>query len=350
MTKNGISINEKEKFYKSKNPKISIIIAVYNAEGYIKNALQSIQNQDFKDIEIIVVDDFSKDNSVFLIKTLIKNDPRIILFQNKENRGTLYTKTRGALLSKGKYIMILDQDDMYAQKNSLSTLYRIIEKKKLDILGFAELISNFNLTQKKGIHHYIKTKVLFQPDIEGMMYAHNKYGEIRRTGDVIWCYIYKSKLFKKIINQIDNKFLYTKMIRHEDFLLFFLLTRNAFNFQQIKKIFYCQLIWDKIDPLINFSIKEKIRNRENMNCQSFINYIEFLLIKTNNTIYDKKIASYELENYYLNNYCRNNSFIMERGKKVCKLFLENEYIENNIKNKIYFFLNETDYNSFNSYK
>ena len=79
LAKNGSLINPKEKFYKSDYPKISIIIAIYNAAGYIKNALLSIENQDFKDVEIIMVDDGSKDNSVNLIKNFMKKDPRIVL-------------------------------------------------------------------------------------------------------------------------------------------------------------------------------------------------------------------------------------------------------------------------------
>ena len=64
LTKNGILLNPKEKFIKSKNPKISKIISIYNAEPYINNSLLSIENQDFNDIEILMVDDYSKDNSV----------------------------------------------------------------------------------------------------------------------------------------------------------------------------------------------------------------------------------------------------------------------------------------------
>jgi len=105
---NGTLYNPNEVFKKSENPKISIIITVYNGEGYLKTALLSIQNQDFKDVEIIMIDDCSKDNSVNLIKELMIKDPRIVLYQNEENKGMLYTKTRGALHAKGKYIMILD--------------------------------------------------------------------------------------------------------------------------------------------------------------------------------------------------------------------------------------------------
>ena len=64
---------------------------------------------------------------------------------------------------------------------------------------------------------------------------------------------------------------------HEDFLLLFLLTRNAYNLQNIKKIFYGQMIWNSCDPIITFSIHEKNKNRTNNSCLSYLNYIEFLL-------------------------------------------------------------------------
>jgi cellulose synthase/poly-beta-1,6-N-acetylglucosamine synthase-like glycosyltransferase len=122
MAMNGSLYNPNEVYKKSENPKISIVITVYNGEEFLKTALLSIQNQDFKDIEIIMIDDCSKDNSVRLIKELMIKDPRIILYQNKENRGALYTKTRGVLHAKGKYVMILDMDDLYTQRDAFSTL------------------------------------------------------------------------------------------------------------------------------------------------------------------------------------------------------------------------------------
>ena len=77
------------------------------------------------------------------------------------------------------------------------------------------------------------------------------------------------------------------------------------------------------------------------NCLSFINYIEFLLYRTRDTVQDKRIASYELKNWFLNNKCKNNAYIKERAKIVCKLFLENFYIEEGIKEQILLFLNTT---------
>ena len=123
MAINGTLYNPNEVFKKSENPKISIIITVYNGEGYLKTSLLSIQNQDFKDVEILMVDDCSKDNSVNLIKELMIKEHRIVLYQNEENKGMLYTKTKGVLLAKGKYVLILDMDDIYVQRDAFSTLY-----------------------------------------------------------------------------------------------------------------------------------------------------------------------------------------------------------------------------------
>ena len=133
---NGTELYKNKIYYPSKNPKISIVITVYNGEAFLKSALLSIQNQDFKDIEIVMVDDCSQDNSVNLIKELMKTEPRIVLYKNKENKGALYTKSKGVMHSRGKYVMILDEDDIYSQKDTFTSLYVEAEKNNLDILGF----------------------------------------------------------------------------------------------------------------------------------------------------------------------------------------------------------------------
>ena len=154
MNLNEKLINSLDIFYKVKNPKISIIISVYNGKGYIKSAVRSIQNQNFKDIEIIIIDDFSSDDSEKVIKELMKEDPRIVFLSNKENKGALYTKTKGILQSKGKYVMTLDMDDLYASEDAFSTLYDEAEKYDLDIVGFGSIINDKNILKKKNIIKY----------------------------------------------------------------------------------------------------------------------------------------------------------------------------------------------------
>ena len=78
----------------------------------------------------------------------MEEDPRIVFLKNKKNKGALYTKTKGILHSKGKYVMTLDEDDLYASKDAFSILYEEAEKNNLDILGFSSIISNINITKK----------------------------------------------------------------------------------------------------------------------------------------------------------------------------------------------------------
>jgi len=346
MILNDSLYNPNEVFIKSKNPKISIVISVYNGEGYLKKALLSIENQDFKDIEIIMVDDCSKDNSVNLIKELMVKDPRIKLYQNEQNRGILYTKTRGVLNAKGKYVMTLDEDNIYVQRDAFSTLYLEAEKNNLDLLGFASYGTYSQLKKGNYIHRYIKTDIIYQPNIPKRM--HNcSSNKCIRFGDVIFNYFIRTDLFINTIKQIDDKYMNVKMLFHDDFLLFFLLTRNARSLRQIKRVFYLVIIWpnEYNNSQIVFRIKEKQKNINNMKCLSYINYIDFILNKTNNEINDKRIASFELTQYFLKNFCRYNDYIRERALNVLKLFLKNDYIEKEVKNEILVFLNETSRNT-----
>ena len=313
-------------------PKISIIIKVYNDGNYLNSSIISIQNQDLKDIEIIIVDDCSTDNSVNLIKEFIKKDSRIILFQNEENKGELYSKAKGILSAKGKYVMILENKDIYLQSDSFSTLYEEAEKNNLDILGFAAII-NWKKTNEidysfdgKYIHHFNETPIIISPNISQKMY-YTSDEKIYRTGDVIFNYIFKVELFKKIIDQIDGIYLKRRMNYHVDFIFFFLLTRNAKSLRHIKRIFY-------------YSQKYKINLFTNSSCLDYLYYSKFLLNKVNKNFVDKKIASYELENWFFNTSCKNNIFIKGEAMNISKFFSEDEFIEGELKKKLYLFMFE----------
>ena len=112
---------------KSLVPKISVVIPVFNCEGSIKSSITSIQNQRLEEIEIILVNDFSKDNSKFVIESMQKEDPRIVIINNNENKGTLYSRNIGAIYASGKYILCLDNDDMFLNDNIILKLYNLEE-------------------------------------------------------------------------------------------------------------------------------------------------------------------------------------------------------------------------------
>lgn len=95
---------------------VSIITPLYNAEKYIEATINSVQNQTYKNWEMIIVDDCSKDNSYGLVKKIAKNESRIKLVKNKENCGVTKTRNKGIKIAEGKYIAFLDADDLWHPK------------------------------------------------------------------------------------------------------------------------------------------------------------------------------------------------------------------------------------------
>jgi cellulose synthase/poly-beta-1,6-N-acetylglucosamine synthase-like glycosyltransferase len=119
----------------SKKPKISVIIPIYNSQKTIKKAISSIQNQNMIDIEIILINDFSTDNSSQIIKEIHKIDPRLLIINNHKNMGILYSRCIGVLKSRGDYILNLDHDDMFFDEDVFDKLYQSTEKGKYFIYG-----------------------------------------------------------------------------------------------------------------------------------------------------------------------------------------------------------------------
>ena len=128
-----------------KNPKISVIIPVYNCQNSIELSISSIINQNMKDYEIILINDYSNDNTSIIINKLKNFDNRIKIINNQKNMGTLYSRCIGVLNSKGKYIFALDNDDIFLDEDILETIYNIAEKDFYDIVEFKSFtIPNYN--------------------------------------------------------------------------------------------------------------------------------------------------------------------------------------------------------------
>lgn len=95
----------------NKNPIISVILPVFNADKYLETAIDSILNQTFADFEFIIIDDGSTDKSAEIILLYANKDSRIKAIKNLENRGLIYTLNKGLAVVKGKYIARMDADD-----------------------------------------------------------------------------------------------------------------------------------------------------------------------------------------------------------------------------------------------
>ena len=91
-------------------------------------SIRSIQNQSFKNVEIIIVDDCSRDNSKYYYNYLLKTDPRIRIFTHLKNMGVWRTRIDGVLYSRGKYII----HDLYSDEYVLEDAYNLVEKYNLD--------------------------------------------------------------------------------------------------------------------------------------------------------------------------------------------------------------------------
>lgn len=94
-------------------PMVSVILPVYNGNknGWLDRSISSILNQTYKDLELILIDDGSTDDSWEVLKKYAAQDKRIRLYKNKENMGISKTRNRGNDLALGKYIIPMDQDD-----------------------------------------------------------------------------------------------------------------------------------------------------------------------------------------------------------------------------------------------
>jgi glycosyltransferase involved in cell wall biosynthesis len=93
-------------------PTISVIIPAYNSELTIKETIESVQKQTFTDLEIIVIDDGSQDDTIELVKSLVKLEPRLKIFCY-ENAGVAVARNRGIELAQGEFISLLDADDLW---------------------------------------------------------------------------------------------------------------------------------------------------------------------------------------------------------------------------------------------
>lgn len=94
-------------------PLVSIVTPSYNASSFIKETIQSVQSQTYKNWEMIIIDDVSKDNTCELIKEEIKKDNRIRLIELQENGGAAIARNTGINNAKAKYVAFLDSDDLW---------------------------------------------------------------------------------------------------------------------------------------------------------------------------------------------------------------------------------------------
>ena len=129
---------------------ISVIIPVYNVESYLKQCLDSICNQSFKDIEIICVNDGSTDSSLSILEEYASRDSRIDII-SQPNRGLASARNTGFAKAEGKYIYFIDSDD-YIELDALEKLYNNAISNYSDAVLFKfQKVDDFSNIHKRGI-------------------------------------------------------------------------------------------------------------------------------------------------------------------------------------------------------
>ena len=153
-------------------PKVSVIVPFYNVEGYIEKCLDTLVNQTLEDIEIILVNDGSKDNSILIAKKFLENYPKKIVYLEKENGGLSDARNFGIPYAKGEYIAFLDSDD-YVEKNMYEEMYALAKKENSDMVQCNFYWEYIDKNKKKigDMQKYSNKKELI---IKGRVEAWNK--------------------------------------------------------------------------------------------------------------------------------------------------------------------------------
>ena len=331
-----LSVREKliQTTYKSEinsnnNPLISVILPSYNKEKVVMKSIRSIQNQSLKNIEIIIVDDCSTDNTKKYYNYLLKTDQRSRIFYHEKNMGVWRSRIDGLLYSRGKYVIHFDTGDLYADQFVLEDAFNLAEKYNLDSVRmlFKE-INNYNNIEKQKIPN-------FPINEEYNKIVYNKQNIIN----------YNKKIF------MDWGTLWTRLTKANIFIKgLYLLNSYLLN---IYKNFWEDIWWNRIvdevsDNLLIYhryaylyyfdgkgegTIKEKTILGKDKMIQEYIYFLyfdlEFLPEKDNKKSIINKLKQYNDKNQKINIKCLISKFYILNN--LIFLLLKDKYIRNRDK-------------------
>jgi glycosyltransferase involved in cell wall biosynthesis len=282
--------------------KISVVIPVYNTEKYLKECLESVLNQSLKGIEIICINDGSTDNSLKILESYSKNDSRIKII-NQKNMGLSEARNSGIKIARGKYIHFLDSDDFYTNNDTLSILYKTIEKKELDILFFDIVLyyEKSNIELKQRSNNLEENKIYSGQEIL------INYIENENVASSSWSKLFRRKLLE------ESNMLYQKDIYFED---------GEFLIRILSKVQKIEVIKENLIT---------IRERENSITSSFKKeYISSIVTIFQTIDKIKNIEDYKKEFYKLGMVCyllklylKSNIRNIEYEKEIRKLIKSN---------------------------
>ena len=223
-----INFDIKEDFIKREKPKISLIMTVYNQEYFVKYIYSSIQKQNLKDIEIIIIDDASVDNSSKIINFLMKKDNRITYIRHKINKGAFFSRNEGVLFSKGEYVLIIDPDDLLLN-DILIKAYEIAKYYNFDILQYYVIRGSYEKNKIWKRNKY-KSGILYNKNVKDVFFY-----SVSRT---LWDKLIKREVFIKGIFFMKKEFIHERYFVHSDDTVFWGVINSASSYGFLEQIGY----------------------------------------------------------------------------------------------------------------
>lgn len=182
------------------DPLLSIIIPVYNVENYIERCLDSVYSQDFKDFEVVVVNDCSTDSSKKILLNYQEKYNNIRVYDHLQNMGLMYARYTGYRSANGVYFVFLDSDD-FLPINALSILYKAINEGNYDVVktGFTVVNNNASVISVYSPSSCVLSGKEYYESILKEEYRHNLWGAIysRRLFDNI--------KYETLVNQTNSE-------------------------------------------------------------------------------------------------------------------------------------------------
>ena len=185
--------------------KYTIIIPIYNSEKTLSRCLDSIINQTYNNLEIILIDDGSTDSSYLLCKKYQKKDNRIIILRNKANKGQSSARNKGIKNISGDYFTFIDSDD-YIPSDYFEKINNI-NKDNYDFIRVGILKDNTNIYKDSPLGVFYNDKELIKSLLENEFYTFagiisNKFKEVRFKEDII---LFEDKLYyTELLNLVNS--------------------------------------------------------------------------------------------------------------------------------------------------
>lgn len=174
---------------------ISIIVPVYNSEEFLEKCITSIMDQTYKDLEIILINDCSTDNSFGLCKEFSKKDIRIKVLNNEKNEGQAYSYLKALKISKGEFIGFVDSDD-WIDETMFEKLYKALRESEADmaICGCYKVYPSRRIKEPENVEKITK-KLFTKEDLKNE-----------------WNHLYKKPTY---INDLFKMYRCNKLIKKE---------------------------------------------------------------------------------------------------------------------------------------